>query len=409
MVALGQQANNLVAQAGQCLSFWKNKYSLTCNSCTNSVEHQFSGQTGFNRWLTANLVRQGDLIKSVTFVAILPGLAPCGEDTWAHWVNNIAYTIAQEVQWDIGGTLASRSYGDALRIQEELTSPSALKSTKEMTGTASARNTLIDWAQYVQKLYYLRLSSWVDWNSGNALPICAMMQQTVTIKIQTCPMQVAFVSGPQGATPLVITTVKGSYAQMNDQTLDGFLYVDWVTLDERERDTFVDTPLTYLMYQVQRQQTCLTCQSSLLLQRVEMNFNHPVFLLAWYLVQTDAVMRKDIWNWSGNSGVDAATSFQLKSNSDEIMSERDATYFRTLHNSLVGLNVPSIYVYIWSFAVFPFRFQPSGFLNMSRVDGMALFLRLQPQLREVLVTILAWNYNWFNVDQMYGTPEYSGC
>ena len=409
MVAIGTQGAKLVATTGQCLSFWKNKYSLTCNSCTNSVEHQFSGQVGFNRWLNANLVRQGDLIKSVTAVFGLPGLAPCGDDAWAHWNNNIAYTIAQEVQWDIGGTLVARSYGDALRVQDELTRP-ALKDQHEATGSAPTRQTLIDWAQWVSKLYYLRLSSWIDWNTGNALPICAMMQQTMTIKILTCPQAVAYVTGPVGAAPLALTPAKGTYQQINDQTLNAFLYVDWVTLDERERDTYTDQPLTYLMYQVQRQSTCMPCASmTSMQQRIEMNFQHPVFLLAWYVATQDNVRNKNVWNWSGHNGNDPVISCQIKSNQDEFFSERDALYFRTVLNSLVGLNSPEIYTYIWSFATFPFKFQPSGFLNMSRVDGMALYLRVQPQIRDAIVTILAWNYNWFNVERQYGTNEFSGC
>lgn len=410
MGAIGQQGANLVAQAGNCLSFWKNKYALICNSCTNSVEHSANGQTSFNKWVEYNLVRNGHLIKGATAAWRLPGVAPCGADFWAHWNNHIAYTIAQEVQIIIGGILVARAYGDGLRIQHELTVPSINKQTHEQVASTDSRNGLIDWAQWVSRLYYLPLDFWFSWNSGNALPVLAMMQQTITIKIQTCPLNVAWKSGPVGAQPLAITATKNSFAQLNDQSLGAFLYVEWVILDEREADTFEGVELTYLMYQMQRQQTCLSCQSaSLILQKVDVCFAHPVFLMAWYVVQTDAVYRKDIWDWSGFNGLDPVVSQQMKSNQDELMSERDALFFRVTLNALKGLNVPSFFVYIWSFAIFPFRFQPSGFLNMSRVDGLALYLRLQPQIREVLVTIFGWNYNWLEVSDNSANAEFAGC
>lgn len=408
--AIGTQGLNLVAQSGDCLSFWRTKYALICNSCINSVEHQFQGQPGFNKWNICNLIRQGDLIKSMQAVFRVPGLAPCGEDDWAHWNAHLSYLVAQEIQFELGGTLLARAYGDSLRIQQELIMPAGTKEPREIVGSVDVRTALIDNAQYVSRLYYLGLNCWIDWVKGNALPMAACQQQTFTIRIQTSPLNLNWYSGPVGLVPLALTTAKGQYSPLSDQSLDGFIYVDWVQLEDRERENLEDEEtLTYLMYQVQRQQTCLTCQTSLVLQNVPITFNHPVFLLAWYIVTTDAVYRKDVWNWSGHLGIDPAISFQLKSSSDQLFSERDAVYFRTVVSALGNLNVPRFFVYIWSFAIFPFAYQPSNFINLSRVNDLALYLRLQPQLREVLVTIIAWNYNWLNISDQYGTAEFAGC
>lgn len=404
----GEQSARLHATEGTCLSIWRNRYALTCVSVTNSVEHQFSGQTGFGKTMSANIIRQGDLIKSVTAVFALPGLAPADKDEWAHWSNNLAYTLAQEIQWDIGGTLASRTYGDALRIQHELIVPPHRRAD-EAAGTAFDQQTLVGWAQDPRRLYYLPLSCWVDWHTGNALPICAMMQQTVSIKILTCQHQDAWVSGPVGAHPLAITAQKGTYQPLTPQTLDAFLLVDWVTLDDRERDSYQDQQLTYLMYQVQKQETCVSCTSqSGMLQPVKFSFQHPVFALAWYVADTQK-KQFNRWDWSGAKGTDPIVVAQIKSNSDELMSSRDAKYFRHVHPAQKGLNVPNMFVYLWSFATHPFQHQPSGSLNMTRTPEMQIAVRFQPEARESIVTILAWNYNWLIVENQYARADYAGC
>jgi len=408
MQVVSQGPQNAHLNKNPTTTIWRNRYRKYTQFAVESVEQQFQGQVGAGRQLIAPVIRSGDLIYGGEFVFRLPGLAPAGGDTYAHWTNAIAFALIRETQVDVGGIQAAKDYGESMFIWEEMTGV-AQKRPDEAYGKRETRMQLIADAQWVSRLYYAPLQYWFAQYPGNALPLVALLLHNVHIKLETQQLSKLWVSGPCGHTPYALTTSKGSYAPLTDVSMDAFMYLNFVYLDQEERDRFVENDHQYLMTQVQRIVTTVVGQQSgLAPYKVQLPFAHPVFWMCWVVQQCDAINRKDLFNYEGIQGLDPVLTARIQISGQDRITEREGRYFRLIDPLRQGLNIPRKHIYSFGYGVRANIFQPQGAMNFSRVDDPSLFIKLQAGLSESVVTTYARNYNWFRVTGGMGGPTYSG-
>ena len=233
--------------------------------------------------------------------------------------NTDARKCIKKVEVEIGGQLIDRQYGDWMIIWNELTLPIGKKTgyTYMINGTSAGDDKA-----------YVPLEFWFCRNIGLALPLIALQYHEVKINIE-------FDAG----------------IEFGDATL----WADYIFLDTDERRRFAQLSHEYLIEQVQF--TGAETISSAKLS-AKLSFNHPVKELIW----------------QGASGGCGRAKLML--NGNDRFAERDVTYFTHVQPYQHHTNIPGSdkHINVYSFALKPEEHQPSGTLNMSRIDTAQLQL-----------------------------------
>jgi hypothetical protein len=206
-----------------------------------------------------------------------------------------------------------------------------------------------------KKLVRIPLSFWFCKDAGQALPLIALQYHEVKVNVEFTDAL------PPGA--------KVS------------LWVDYVYLDTAERQRFARSSHEYLIEQVQT-----TGQEALAgtMDRVRLNFNHPVKELVWTTEKS-------------------LESAKLKLNGHDRFAERDAAYFKQVQQYQHHTG-KSDDANVYSFALEPEKLQPSGTCNFSRIDNAELELHTSAAGS---ATIYAVNYNVLRIKNGMGGLAYS--
>jgi len=198
------------------------------------------------------------------------------------------------------------------------------------------------------------------------------------------------------------------------------LWVDYIFLDTDERRRFAQLSHEYLIEQLQFTGTeSITKGESM--KSIRMNFNHPCKELIWTVRNSEG---KDIyWNnfSSGsknllnnsdiiNDALDSKnpiTTCKIMLNGNDRMAPRSGEYFGIVqpyqHHEITpdkfheGINV-------YSFAIKPEEHQPSGTLNMSRIDTATLSVASSITGN---ISVYAVNYNVLRILSGMGGLAYS--
>ena len=303
------------------------------------------------------------------------------------------------VELEIGGQSIDKHYPDWMYIWNELTLPEGKKLgyQKMVGGNPSLYN-----AANTGNTLYVPLEFWFCRNPGLALPLIALQYHEVKINIQFETLANLVTGGTSSA-------VLGSTS----------LWVDYVFLDTDERRRFAQLSHEYLIEQLQ-----FTGSESITpgANRIKLNFNHPVKELVWVLQRGTP----DFWNnyvdangfATANtavnpnfaySGVGGMTACKLQLNGHDRFTQRDGDYFNLVQPYQHHDNIPnSSGIYVYSFALKPQEHQPSGTLNMSRIDTAVLSFTADSNYTSgSVIKTFAVNYNVLRVMSGMGGLAYS--
>jgi hypothetical protein len=252
----------------------------------------------------------------------------------------------KKVEVEIGGQLIDRQYGDWMTIWNELTLPKG----KETGYTAMIDGT--------SDKAYVPLEFWFCRNIGLALPLIALQYHEVKINIE-------FETTPTFT--------------------DATLWADYIFLDTDERRRFAQLSHEYLIEQVQFTGDETISSNKL---SAKLSFNHPVKELIW----------------QGTSG--GCGKAKLMLNGNDRFAQRDVTYFTHVQPYQHHTNIPDStkHINVYSFALKPEEHQPSGTLNMSRIDTAQLQLT---DGIDGIVKIYAHSYNVLRILSGMGGLAYS--
>jgi len=130
----------------------------------------------------------------------------------------------------------------------------------------------------------------------------------------------------------------------------------------------------------------------------KLSLNHPCKELIW-VMQPDSNVAANVNRWSDftdgttpYAGDDILSSGKLQLNGHDRFDERDATYFNVVQPYQHHTRCPATGIYVYSFSLNPEQHQPSGTVNMSRIDNATLLLTLNTSTSLQLRTY-ATNYN----------------
>ena len=388
LVAYGAQ--DVYLTGNPQITFFKVVYRRHTNFSMESIEQTLNGTVGFGKRVTCQVSRNGDLIHRVWLELSLPTAGSSSSDSWA---DHIGLRCIKYVELEIGGQRIDKHYPEWMYIWNELSlNQSKYQAYKLLTcGSDMALD-----ASTPKKLYksttkvYVPLEFWFCRNVGLALPLIALQYHEVKINIEF-----------QDKTKCLFSS--GSNQPTGD--LSGKLWIDYIFLDTDERRRFAQLSHEYLIEQLQ-----FTGDESITSGkgRVKLNFNHPCKELAWVCINTSDQGDNTSNNWTTftTSSANNVLKAKLQLNGQDRFTERDGDYFNVIQPWQHHERVPNNRgINVYSFALKPEEHQPSGTLNMSRIDTAVLDITTESSAKTIKV--FATNYNVLRIMSGMGGLAYS--
>jgi hypothetical protein len=409
LVAYGAQ--DVYLTGNPQITFFKVVYRRHTNFAIEAIAQTFNGTPAYGNRVTCQISRNGDLIHRMYLSLLINDNKSLCAGYGLRIINN--------VEIEIGGQKIDKHYSDWLYIWNELSLPKAKRDGYNKMVGMSGGTTMLD------KTLYIPLEFWFCRNVGLALPLIALQYHEVKINIQ-------FETGANCGGVEVLNSFPTAT-----------LWVDYIFLDTDERRRFAQLSHEYLIEQLQftgsEMVPTSTTGGNL---KAKLTFNHPCKELVWFIKKngTDQYINNNNWfNYTGyaantgtitslpykyNTGAHslrdspntgATTSNMVKKakltlNGNERFSERTGTYFNLVQPYQHHENIPTnAGINVYSFALKPEEHQPSGTLNMSRIDTATLNIDygIVPNDNNAALNVYAVNYNVLRILSGMGGLAYS--
>ena len=331
LVAYGAQ--DVYLTGNPQITFFKVVYRRHTNFSIESIQQTFNGSATLGSRVTCQISRNGDLVHKVYLQAnVTSGSTGLASKNIGHW-------LIKQVEVEIGGQMIDRQYGEWMYIWNELTLPKGKQEGfKEMIKSYAT-------PQSGTVKVYVPLEFWFCRNIGLALPLIALQYHEVKINLTLNDTESNGITG--------VSEVE--------------LWADYIFLDTDERRRFAQLSHEYLIEQVQftggetiAETIVATAKQT---TKSKLSFNHPVKELVWVNKPTGNTTSA-LWNTYQDT-----SEFQLQLNGNDRFAKRDAKYFTHVQPYQHHENIPDgTNIHVYSFALKPEEHQPSGTLNMSRID-----------------------------------------
>ena len=462
LVAYGAQ--DVYLTGNPQITFFKVVYRRHTNFAMEAIQQTFSGIANFGNTVYCQISRNGDLIHRTYLEVGIPTVTPNGATYYSSYVNYLGLRLLKSVTIEIGGQQIDKHYSDWLYIWNELSLPMGKRYAWDtMVGAdRDALNSGVYGVNGVTTLY-IPLEFWFCRNIGLALPLIALQYHEVKLKIEFESITNCMYNLGTGA--------DGPASQdANLQLQSPNLWVDYIYLDTDERRKFAQLSHEYLIEQLQftGQETLSSSANRIKLNfnhpckeliwvakfpNVSQWYNYTVpdsstgfpanntATLANYsspnidttnsntlnsLLVTSNLANASITAGSANNYLldniipfnnsDIVNTFVnpfstclLQLNGNDRFNQRNGTYFNLVQPFQHHTNVPlNRGINVYSFALKPEEHQPSGTLNMSRIDTAVLAVdTIKTTTVSGNINIYAVNYNVLRILSGMGGLAYS--
>jgi len=466
LVAYGAQ--DVYLTGNPQITFFKVVYRRHTNFAIEAIQQTPSGRNTFGSRVTYQITRNGDLIHRLYFSGKITNTSneapvPAASSGDPYNKNNIALVpnvgqkLLKSVELEIGGQRIDKHYSEWLYIWNELSLPVGKRYGYNTMVGANDHNLCTKLAAGSYYELYVPLEFWFCRNVGLALPLIALQyhEVKVTIEYEEAAKLVdssdhnmcldeflrnagctngnklrtgtngAYKQAPEGGGADADTTLFLTDMQGNLSLDDGTLWADYIFLDTDERRRFAQLSHEYLIEQLQftGADTIDSTNNADSMKNVRLTFNHPCKELLWTVKSNDTDV---FWNNFSNAYTAVSSNglaniyegsknpvhqAKLLLNGNDRFATRRGDYFSIVQPYQHHENTPNKThqgINVYSFALKPEEHQPSGTLNMSRID--TAILSLSAQLtgdNKGTLNVYAINYNVLRILSGMGGLAYS--
>tara|TARA_B000000475_G_scaffold257345_1_gene238508 strand:- start:2622 stop:3926 length:1305 start_codon:yes stop_codon:yes gene_type:complete len=426
LVAYGAQ--DVYLTGNPQITFFKVVYRRHTNFSIESIRQSFSGNFDFGNRVTSQISRNGDLVSKMILEVDLPKLQEIPTNVWNdidvdRYVNYIGLRLIKSVELEIGGQKIDKQYSDWMYIWNELSLP-----IEKQTGYQTMVGADTDMTSFKDTKLYIPFEFWFCRNIGLALPLIALQYHEVKVNIEIETFNNCTYVGS------AYQKKSGDNTITKQQIKNATLYADYIFLDTDERRRFAQLSHEYLIEQLQYSGEDTIKQEQ---KSIQLTMNHPVKELVWTIKPDD----NEVWynyttekfdcNIAGDSnfayqlsnlygdysnltntilgvvpsGQNPVVQASLQLNGNDRFTPRDGDYFSLVqqyqHHTNISQNKG---INVYSFALKPEEHQPSGTLNMSRIDTARLIVKSNSS-----GTLKVWgtNYNVLRILSGMGGLAYS--
>lgn len=379
LVAYGAQDVYITGQPQ--ITFFRVVYRRHTNFAMESMEQTLTGTADFGRKVSCLVSRNGDLLHRAYLEVSLPALpSPGGTDTVA-WTRNVGHVMLDEVSVDIGGAVIDRHYGIYYNIYHELTQTAEkqdgysvmIGNTEQLTNPTH----ISAGAGTPAATLYIPLIFWFNRNPGLALPLVALLHHDVKINISFRPASELYTIYNASGVP------QNTTLSTTPSLVDVKLFIDYIFCDAPERRMFAQMNHEYLIETLQFVGSSSASNATV---REKLSFSHPTKELIWAVqMEKNVTGGRNRWSdftTSGDApedayiGGDPVVDARIQLGSHDRITTRKYGYFNLVQPYFHHTRMPSSGIYVYSFALRPEEHQPSGSINMSRIESLTLNMTL---------------------------------
>lgn len=400
LVAFGAQ--NILLNGNPSVSFFKKVYKTHTNFSMESMRVIFDKsyiQYNDSTVLISKIKRNADLVQNIYFSFEIPDIKKIvkrdgnakiiGDDF--RFVKNLGEAMIDNYFIYIGGSIIDKQYGEWLHIWNELSIESSKRyGYDKLIGNIpeiylpDPFNRLQNGSIQIEKQrFFVPLTFWFNRNPGLALPLIALQYHEVEIHVVLRPYKELFTINESKPSSW------NSYFESHILDINPYLEVNYIFLDTSERNFFATSAQDYLIEQI-IQIPILNLNK---FATSELTLQNPVKEIIWVLKRNDVDQHN---RWFEYIDYDYEDVREYLDDNDECncenytrekeilknakfifngidrFEEKDSAYFNLVQPYQHHTVIPKAGIYVYSFSLFPERFQPSGACNMSRINKIQL-------------------------------------
>lgn len=356
------------------ITFWKMVFKRYTNFAIESIEQPFTGNPNFGSVSSVTLPKNtGDLIHKCHIQLTL------SRTDASTLKDKFGLKLLKRVILSIDGMDIDSQTGEFMEYWNEYTLDDEKKvGYNEMIGNSASFNTHTYEEFDNQTTVIIPLQLYFCKNPGLSLPIHALQYSEVKVKIEFNDKTVCLSNGMSST----ITIDKCS------------LFVDYVYLDTEEKKAILQSAQEFLITQTQELSGNVS-DSSQHEGNVKLDFIHPIKELMWVFQDGTGDLKHMM------------SAYITMNGGQKRASERPAKYYRLVQPYDHHSKIPTIPLYMYSFALKPEESQPSGSCNFSRLDNSYLYYYLRNGHGASRIKVYATNTNLLRIMSGKGALAYS--
>ena len=322
------------------------------------VETQFDGtDLDFGTTLHYRIPNdKGDVIRNMTLKVTLDDPLPGGDE----WSPSIISHLIESAELLIGGQTIQKITGEFIYMHQQLHNTD--DDTDQTVYFLNGHGGLLSYTD--KYTYFMDLPFYFYRNSSLAIPTCALTKQLVEVKLKLRPLTELIEGGAS----------VGVSANITKCSID----TEFVFLTERERKYLMTRPIDYVITQVQMSSFIMKPGENT--KSVMLNFSHPVREL-FFVSQSEEAVRDNHPN-----RYNKLLNVKLKFNNEIVFdrSHKFIVYEQALKHHIsppeyvAGTNYKQSEFGMYSFALNPEVYYPTGQVNMSRIFHKLLTIQIDP-------------------------------
>lgn len=435
LVAVGSQDQYISGSPE--ISYFKMVYKRHTNFSMESVRQSFNTKPTLDlngNTFTCRISRVADLLQEIFFSVELPDIYS-SEKFRFRWIPNIACYMINSCSVRIDTQLIDQTWGEWMDIWNELTLTSDKREGyNKLTGNIEEfvnpriqepivvlDNNTISYIYYPEGItepsikkrrLYLPLPFWFTKNPGLALPLIALQYQNIDVTIELRSIEELYqiyykdedrfispkeyrTKRPQlGDRKIFLNTDEQYENVINEDVnierftvplgqsyvnktssidIDAYLECNYIFLDESERRSIAINSHDYLIERVHRiEREGLTTQGT-----IDMILQNPVKEILWIARRSDVSKTNDWSDFTDNSKTILKSGKMLWNGMDRF-EDKTPEYFNGLQPFQYHTRCPRDGIYVYSFALYPEKSQPSGSFNASTINKIQMYVTTNP-------------------------------
>lgn len=235
LVSVGKE--NIYLSVSPDITYFKIAYKRHTNYSIEPIPQYFKSTPNFGRRCTVNINKNADLLGMTYLCVELPTIQPENFSSISSnikkfaWVEKIGLALINFIEYEIGGTIIDRHFGDWLNIWFEITNNFGLnKSYNKMIGNVkeltSFTKTKLNYILYIPLCFSFCL------DSGITLPLIALFNNDIKIHVDFNDINLCYKYSPTN-----YITVNNNFCLLeenekfyqNNQIIGEFIYFDILT------------------------------------------------------------------------------------------------------------------------------------------------------------------------------------
>ena len=396
------------------MSYFLKTYSRHSKFAMQTIEIPFNQTPEFGKSHRATISRIGDLVREIYLKFELPELnqgiiktfdattqTNVNVNTYPGYCDSVGHAIIKQATMKIGGQTIETINGDYLDIYEEMFVPVSqdiairelVGRTYERTGLGPASNVVYRTEQGFSatgsfpRTFIVPLRFYYTQDTNLAVPLTAISRQEMTLDIRFENIDKLIVNTQVSASSDNILTNINTDLQLGGTPVklkNTSLLVDYIFVSDEESKFFESKSLDYLTTQIQGAETRVqkTENFTKFPKQIRTHFNNPVKEM-YITVQSDR-FRPHILDQINTTVTDyfrytsSVTATPDNLNKMELLfngnprileSIADSFYLRAVQPLQAHTRTPRRYIYNYSFSIDPENYQPTGQVNMSRIQN----------------------------------------